>query len=159
MCLAVPFISDKSTSIPTLECMLVRNSPYTQGSTWYLHRNAFFPPIWAYWINFLLPGTSASLLAIKTEFEPALKYLLVASAFSQHFGSNVDSLMCQYRPSCFVLPARTWICRTPGKNIVLWRRPFSGWEGLGCFYSRKGNYGWRYIFYHVWPRKCQNGCL
>lgn len=47
----------------------VRNSPYTQGSTWYLHRNASFFPYLGLLDVFLLSCAQVSLLLIRTEFE------------------------------------------------------------------------------------------
>lgn len=101
--------------------MLVRNS-HTQGSTWYLYRNAFFSsPIWAYWIYFYCLELQPPYCPSKQNLNLLWGIHSLASALSQHFRSNVDG---HFNVSVFSCLQELWICKTPVKNIVFWRRQF-----------------------------------
>lgn len=60
---------------------------------------------------------------------PALKYPLAGFSWTQHksqLRSNTDRVQCvSIDPATLPCLQELWICKTPGKDIVLLRRPFS----------------------------------
>lgn len=148
MCHAVPFVRDKKP-ISTVECFFLQSS---KSSDWYLHKNTY---LYLDLLDiFLLPCARVSLLQIRTEFacehrspfcfwvSPLWRARYLPSAWSQHkhqLRSNVDRVQSvSIDTAIFPYLQEFWICKTPGKHTVLWRRPLSflAWEGLDCFYSR-----------------------